>query len=105
MKKRISSLAVVTVLAIGGVMGTAAVASASETAFLCPVVGDGVINADAHNGDHGLSAIQPPVGTSFLPGKNQAGAHANDNAHNTQNPASETAGPGHNPDFSPIWPG
>ena len=107
MKKRISSLAVVTVLAIGGVMGTAAVASADEgsTAFLCPVVGDGVNNADAHNGDNGVSAINPPVGTSFLPGNNQAGANANSNAHNTQNPGSTTAGPGHNPDFSPIWPG
>ena len=104
MKKRISSLAVVTVLAIGGVMGTAAVASAAEP-FLCPVVGDGVINADAHNGDNGVSAINPPVGTSFLPGNNQAGANANANAYNSDGPGNPDAGPGHNSDFSPIWPG
>jgi len=74
-------------------------------AFLCPVVGDGVLNADAHNGDNGVSAITPPVGTSFLPGKNKAGENANPNAHNTLNPSNPSAGPGHNPDFSPIWPG
>ena len=107
MKKSIRSLAVVTVLAIGGVMGTAVVASAAEgpTAFLCPVVGDGVNNADAHNGDNGVSTIHLAVGTSFLPGDNKAGANANPSAYNTQNPNSTTAGPGHNPDFSPIWPG
>ena len=50
-------------------------------AFLCPVVGDGkdgtkgVINADSRNGENGVVAIQPPVGTSQLPGKNQAGVH------------------------------
>lgn len=76
---------------------------ASE-AFLCPVVGDGVLNADASNGDHGVVAIQPPVGTSFLPGNNQAGANSNMNAHNTSGPGDADAGPGHNPDFSPIWP-
>ena len=104
MKKSIRSLAVVTVLAIGGVMGTAVVASAAEP-FLCPVVGDGVNNADAHNGDNGVSAINPAVGTSFFPGNNQAGANSNSNAHNTDGPGNPDAGPGHNPDFSPIWPG
>lgn len=73
--------------------------------FLCPVVGDGVLNADAQNGDHGVSAITPPVGTSLLPGNNQAGAQANPNAYNTEGPGNPDAGPGHNPDFSPIWPG
>lgn len=73
--------------------------------FLCPVVGDGVLNADLKNGDHGVSAITPPVGTSFLPGENQAGANANPNAYNTLGPSDPSAGPGHNPDFSPIWPG
>ena len=107
MKKRISSLAVVTVLAIGGVMGTAAVASASETAFLCPVVGDGVNNADAHNGDNGVSAIHPPyIETSFLPGNNQAGANSNDAAHADYNPDEvEVLSPGDGSGFSPIWPG
>lgn len=73
--------------------------------FLCPVVGDGVFNADSQNGDNGVSAITPPVGTSLLPGNNQAGANANPNAYNTDGPGNPDAGPGHNPDFSPIWPG
>jgi hypothetical protein len=96
-------ISVVLMIVAVGVLATTALASAGP-AFLCPVVGDGVLNADAHNGDNGVSAIQPPVGTSLLPGQNQAGAHANPNAHNTQGPGSPDAGPGHNPDFSPIWP-
>lgn len=85
-----------------GLLGTTAIASAAP--FLCPVVGDGVLNADTHNGDNGVSAITPPVGTSLLPGNNQAGANANPNAYNTQGPGNPDAGPGGNPDFSPIWP-
>ena len=77
---------------------------ASADPFLCPVVGDGVLNADLHNGDNGVSAITPPVGTSFIPGNNKAGMHANENAHNTLGPGDPNAGPGHNPDFTPIWP-
>ena len=87
-----------------GIVGTTSVASAADP-FLCPVVGDGVNNADAHNGDNGVSTINPPVGTSFLPGNNQAGANSNPRAHNTKGPGDPTAGPGGNPDFSPIWPG
>jgi hypothetical protein len=67
----------------------------ASAAFLCPVVGDGVNNAEA---------INPPVGTSFFPGNNQAGANANPNAYNTHGPGNPNAGPGHNPNFSPIWP-
>lgn len=74
-------------------------------AFLCPVVGGGVLNADSQNGDNGVSAITPPVGTSLLPGNNQAGGNANENAYNTLGPGDPNAGPGQNPDFSPIWPG
>jgi hypothetical protein len=36
-----------------------------ETAFLCPIVGDGVLGAP------GIDAIEPPAGTSILPGNNQ----------------------------------
>lgn len=86
------------------VVGIAA-APAAHAAFLCPVVGDGVLNADSHNGDNGVSTVTPPVGTSFLPGNNQAGDNANPNAYNTLNPSDPAAGPGHNSDFSPIWPG
>ncbi len=85
-------------------VGVFAFTSTASAAFLCPVVGDGVLNADAHNGDHGVEAITPPVGTSQLPGKNQAGVNANPNAYNTHGPDNPEAGPGGNPDFSPIWP-
>ena len=83
-------------------IGTTAIAPADDP-FLCPVVGDGVLNADDHNGDNGVATITPDVGTSLLPGNNQAGANSDPNAHNTQGPV-EGAGPGGNPDFSPIWP-
>ena len=75
-------------------------AAFAADAFLCPVVGKGGLTAPGR----AEVVIEPPVGTSFLPGKNQAGAHANYNAYNTMGPGSEDAGPGHNPDFSPIWP-
>ncbi len=87
-----------------GLLGTTTVASASDAPFLCPVVGDGVLNADDNNGDNGVSAIEPPVGTSLLPGNNQAGENADSNAYNTEGPGNPDAGPGGNPDFSPIWP-
>jgi hypothetical protein len=79
--------------------------AAGAAPFLCPVVGDGVINADARNGDNGVAAITPPVGTSLLPGNNQAATNANPQAYNTLGPSDPNAGPGGNPDFSPIWPG
>ena len=101
--KKTARVIAIAAAATGGVMLTPGVAAAAP--FLCPVVGDGVVNADAHNGDNGVEAIAPPVGTSLLPGNNRAGEHANPNAHNTQGPGSPTAGPGANPDFSPIWPG
>ena len=85
----------------GGVLLAPGVAAAAP--FLCPVVGDGVANADANNGDNGVAVILPPVGTSILPGQNQAGPNANSNAYNTDPPI-VGAGPGGNPDFSPIWP-
>ena len=103
MTRRIRNLLVVFGLLIGMMAASTAVALADDP-FLCPVVGDGVLNADSHNGDNGVEAIEPPVGTSLLPGNNQAGANANENAYNTQGPSSPDAGPGGNPDFSPIWP-
>jgi hypothetical protein len=66
--------------------------------FLCPSVGQGVTNNRPDAG-------QLPDGSyTFLPGNNQAGAHANANALNTL-PASQSPGPGNgNSDWSPIWP-
>lgn len=72
-------------------------------AFLCPVVGDGVYNADANNGDNGVSAITIASGASFFPGNNQAGAHADSNSYSSEGPGT-SEGPG-DPGFTPIWPG
>lgn len=109
-KHVLRSILILSVLLIG-VLGTATVVAADPpdpatgSPFLCPVVGDGVTNAESHNGpDRGVDPIYPPVGTSFIPGNNQAGLHVNDNALNTHGPGNPNAGPGHNPEFSPLWP-
>lgn len=107
--KRIRILVAVSALSIA-LFSSSVIASADQDngvddAFLCPVVGHGVLNADENNGGNGVEAITPPVGTSLLPGKNQAGKHANANALNPEGPGNPDAGPGGNPDFSPIWPG
>lgn len=75
-------------------------------AFLCPAVGDGVANGDAHNGDNGVSVIGPIASGnySFLPGNNQAGAQSNVNGHNAEGPGTSPGPGGGNPDWSPIWP-
>jgi hypothetical protein len=102
MRRLISVLLALSLVVVGMLTTTSVVAA--DPAFLCPVVGDGVLNADAHNGDHGVSAITPPVGTSLLPGNNQAGAKANWHALNTLGPGA-SPGPGNgNRDWSPIWP-
>ena len=78
----------------------------ADGAFLCPAVGDGVANADAHNGDNGVSVIGP-IGSgdySFLPGHNQAGANANPGAQNADGPGTSPGPGGGNSDWSPIWP-
>ena len=107
---------VVAVMASAAVIATAGIASAAQPSgpatdpdgqFLCPAVGAGVTNADAHNGDHGVDNTGTIASgqQTFLPGNNQAGAHADSNALNTDNPGT-TAGPGGgNSDWSPIWPG
>ena len=101
----VGAMVVVASAFFGTNLSSSADADNGSDAFLCPVVGHGVLNADANNGDNGVSAIHPPVGTSFLPGKNKAGSHANANAFNSDGPGNPDAGPGGNPDFSPIWPG
>jgi len=65
MKKFIVSSAFVTMATL---LSGAVAPLANAQAFLCPVVGDGVLNADTHNGDNGVSAITPPVGTLALSG-------------------------------------
>jgi hypothetical protein len=76
--------------------------TASAEPFLCPIVGDGVTNADARNGDNGVQAINPPAGTSLLPGNNQAGANANPAAYNEFGGPNAGNRPG-TPGFTPIW--
>ena len=100
--RKLRVLAATALIAVGLIGGTALV---SADPFLCPIVGAGVLNAAAGNGDNGLEAITPPAGTSLLPGNNQAGAHANPSSYNSEGPGNPDAGPGGNPDFSPIWPG
>jgi hypothetical protein len=99
------SLVIVSIV-VSVLVATAGIASAAP--FLCPIVGDGVSNADANNGDNGVSNIGPLEGSggaSLLPGNNQAGANANPNAFNTQNPDTSPGPGGGNSDWSPIWPG
>ena len=90
-------------LTMGVAAATLATTGAAQAGpFLCPVVGAGTQN----NQDKGPTAtIAPPVGYSLLPGNNQAGENADPNAYNTLGPSNPDAGPGGNPDLSPIWPG
>lgn len=88
-------------LVVGGGLLFVGSASAQEP-FLCPIVGDGVLNADSRNGDNGVAAITPPAGTSLLPGNNQAGANANPNSYNAFGGPSAGNAPG-TPGFTPIW--
>jgi len=96
------AVALVAVLTIGvtaAFAGAPPVVDGSDgTAFLCPAVG-------GPNAGGGLPGGQ----NTFLPGHNQAGAHANENAWNTLGPG-DSPGPGNvidgtgNTDWSPIWP-
>jgi hypothetical protein len=108
--KRVLRAILILSLVVIGLMGASSIALADAPPpavgepFLCPVVGDGVNHASDVNNDNGVSAINPPVGTSFIPGHNQAGLHVNDHALNTHGPGNPDAGPGGNSEFSPIWP-
>ncbi len=108
---------VVVAIVAGSIFATSAVALADppegpatgpQGQFLCPIVGAGVINADAQNGDNGVSNIGPLPGSgaaSLLPGNNQAADHVPNNALNPEGPGT-SLGPGSgNSDWSPIWPG
>jgi hypothetical protein len=71
-------------------------------AFLCPIVGEGVLK----NGRGGHDVIEPPAGTSFFPGDNQAGDHANENAINRNGGPDLPENNPHDgtPGYTPIWP-
>jgi len=110
--RHLRRILVVVVLAVGAVVATQAAALAAPPPavgtngeFLCPIVGDGVTNADSKNGDNGVSTIAPAPGVSLLPGGNQAGTNANSNALNDLPPNDPNAGPGGgNSGFGAIWP-
>ncbi|MDA0353222.1 MAG: hypothetical protein O3A10_13550 [Chloroflexi bacterium] len=84
-------------------LSAAGVASADqdngEGAFLCPVVGQGAANAP---GLAGKTLTLPGGETSFLPGKNKAGLHANANALNENGGPAVGNVPGAD-GFTPIW--
>ncbi len=42
------------IILIALTLSTLTIAITSADPFLCPVVGDGVLNADSKNGDHGV---------------------------------------------------
>jgi hypothetical protein len=97
MRKRIVIIVGTATIALG------AAGTAGAQPFLCPIVGDGVTN----NPNKGpTQTIAPPAGNSLLPGNNQAGAHANENAYNSYMDGTPIAGnePGA-PGFTPIWTG
>ena len=107
MRKRIAKFAAVATVVVSGMAATqgAALAGAppvvgpGDGAFLCPAVGNE--NAAGHNGQEWFPIN---AGYSFLPGHNQAGAHASENAHNAEGPADSPGPGGGNSDWSPIWP-
>ena len=90
---------IVAVSALALALGSVTAAAADP--FLCPAVG----NATAAEANGKGWGPLPNDNFTFIPGKNQAGAHANENALNTLGPG-ESPGPGGgNSDWSPIWPG
>jgi hypothetical protein len=92
----VSFVAVVAMAGIASASQPDGPATGASGQFLCPAVGQGVPHATGT-----LASGQQ----TFLPGNNQAGAHVNANALNTDNPGT-TAGPGGgNSDWSPLWPG
>jgi hypothetical protein len=107
---RITTIGVLVAVTLAMILTTAGSALAAAppvvghgdgtTPFLCPAVGAGVLH---HMPDAG--ALPNTDGKyTFLPGHNQAGAHANPNSFNTLSPG-QTPGPGNgNSDWSPIWP-
>jgi len=112
MKKTLMVLTVLSLVVVS-LLGTANIALAAKPdgpvgsdpnytgPFLCPAVGNA--NAAAHNGKdwHEL----PSGDYTFLPGNNQAGAHANPNGYGAENPGT-SPGPGNgNSGWGPIWPG
>ena len=107
--RRIFMVLTVMIALILAIVGTGSIAMAAKPdgpvggpgPNLCPAVGNET--AADHNGQ-GWGLL--PFGDyTFLPGNNQAGAHANPNGYGAANPGDST-GPGNgNSGWGPIWPG
>jgi hypothetical protein len=96
-KALVSGFAAIALLAAGSGIASAD-QNGDPNAFICPVVGAGVLNSpklDAHLFGFGDAA-------TFLPGKEQAGRHANANGLNANGTPSPTNLPGAE-GFTPIW--
>jgi hypothetical protein len=82
---------------------------AGAAPFLCPVMGQGALDAPGLNGPSQNGVGELPSGdATIVPGNNQAGANANDEALNEfGGPADTTPDGGFNvpgtPGFTPIW--
>ena len=104
--KKLGLFAVFAVVVAGLVttgLATTEVASAADP-FVCPIVGDGVVNAAVNHDAVGLVQINTAAGTSLLPGNEQAGANSNPNAHNSRLPDDPLSGPGDgNSGFTASW--
>jgi hypothetical protein len=97
MRRTLLAGGLATVLFVVGATGVGA------DPFLCPVIGEGALDAPGLNGPSQNSVGALPSGDgTIVPGNNQAGAKANDNAYNEFGGPSATNVPG-TPGFTPIW--
>jgi hypothetical protein len=97
MRRLVGGAAVAGVLFITGAVG------AGAAPFLCPVMGEGALDAPGLQGDHMNTVGALPSGDATIrPGNNQAGENANENALNEFGGPSPTNVPG-TPGFTPIW--
>ena len=98
---RLRVLVILSVVVVG-LVATSAISFADDP-FVCPIVGEGVVNAFDH-GAGGIDLIAPAAGPSILPGNEQAGANSNPNAYNDRLPNDPLSGPGDgNSGFTAIW--
>jgi hypothetical protein len=91
------------------VLFAAGAVGAGAAPFLSPVMGQGALDAPGLNGPSKNGVGEQPSGNAtFVPGNNQAGAHANENAFNDfGGPSDNTPDGGYNvpgtPGFTPLW--
>lgn len=88
---------------VAAVLFGATAIGAGAAPFLCPVMGEGALGAAGLDGSHQNTVGALPSGdATILPGNNQAGDNANQNALNEFGGPSPTNVPG-TPGFTPIW--